>query len=363
MTHLSGKEVVSNILDKRIVNRTAIFEHFWDEIYAQWPQQGYIPQGVSLTEHFNLDISPGGIWPEMAADVDFEPEVIDETDTWVIKRDGNGATLKHMKHSSSTPEHIDFTVKDRTAWEKLIKPKLLDEDMLMRRIPFEEYRLEKQVMAKAGRFFCWMSVNVFECMHPICGHEYMLMGMALDPDWVKDMCEIYSDLLIKIQEILFEREGVPDGIWYYEDMGFKGKPFMSPAMYDEIIKPSHKKTIDYAHSIDRKVIMHSCGYIEPLLPSMINAGIDCLQPIEVKAGMNLLKLQKKFGDRIAFMGGLDARVFETNDLSQVDNLIENVLKPAIKAGGYIVHSDHGISSAVEYETYKYFIDKAKGIKI
>jgi uroporphyrinogen decarboxylase len=85
-------------------------------------------------------------------------------------------------------------------------------------------------------------------MHPICGHENLLVGMALDPEWVKDMAKTYSDLTISLMEILFEKEGKPDGIWFYEDMGYKGTPFMSSQMYKEIIMPFHKKTIDFAHA-------------------------------------------------------------------------------------------------------------------
>jgi uroporphyrinogen decarboxylase len=57
-------------------------------------------------------------------------------------------------------------------------------------------------------------------MHPVCGHEYMLMGMATDPDWVSDMAMTYAETTIALQEILFAEEVLPDGIWYYEDMGF-----------------------------------------------------------------------------------------------------------------------------------------------
>ena len=63
---------------------------------------------------------------------------------------------------------------------------------------------------------------------------------------------------------------------------------MSRAMYDELIQPGHIRTIRFAKEHDMPVIMHSCGYVEPLLGGMIEAGIDCLQAIEVKAGMDLL---------------------------------------------------------------------------
>ena len=185
----------------------------------------------------------------------------------------------------------------------------------------------------------------------------MLMGMALDPDWVKDMVRVYAQLTIDLQEILFSEEGKPDGIWYYEDMGFKQRPFMSPAMYGEIIQPGHIMTIDYAKAQGLPVIMHSCGYVEPLVDGMLEAGIDCLQVIEVKAGMDLLKLYRDYGDRLSFMGGIDVRELYSNDLSRVDAELEAKI-PIVKGNyGYALHSDHSIPDTVNYETYRHFVDK------
>ena len=161
----------------------------------------------------------------------------------------------------------------------------------------------------------------------------------------------------ELQKILFEQEGYPDGIWYYEDMGYKGSPFMSPQMYRDIIKPSHIYTIHYAKEHNLPVIMHSCGFVEPLLPDMIDAGIDCLQVIEIKAGMDLLKLHKLYGDRISFMGGIDVRTLYTNDRQVVLEELEKKI-PLVKQGyNYVLHSDHSIPKTVDYEVYRYFIDK------
>ena len=195
-------------------------------------------------------------------------------------------------------------------------------------------------------------------MHPICGHENLLVGMALEPEWILDMAQTYAELTVALQQRLFEKEGKPDGIWYYEDMGFKEKPFMSPEMYRELIMPFHKHTIDFAKSEGLPVIMHSCGFVEPLLPYMIEAGIDCLQAIEVKAGMDLLRIYKNYGDKIALMGGIDVRALYSNDPAVIDEELEKKL-PVVKEGfGYVLHSDHSIPKTVNYETLKYFHQKA-----
>ena len=87
-----------------------------------------------------------------------------------------------------------------------------------------------------------------------------------------------------------DREGLPDGLWVWDDLGFKDRPFMSPGMYREIIFPAHKRLFDFAHARKLPVILHCDGFIEALLPHLVEAGIDCLQPIEIKAGMDLLRL-------------------------------------------------------------------------
>jgi uroporphyrinogen decarboxylase len=103
--------------------------------------------------------------------------------------------------------------------------------------------------------------------------------------------------------------------------------------------------------------MHSCGYVEPLLPGMIEAGIDCLQVIEVKAGMDLIKLYQKYGDRLSFMGGIDVRVLYNNDRQEIDAELTSKI-PVVKGNfGYVLHSDHSIPNNVHPDTYRYFINK------
>ncbi len=353
MQPMTGLERITNILKRQPVDHIGVFEHFWNDTYKKWQDDGYIQPGELYEDHFNYDLQL--LWPfNLVADIDFVPETIEETDETILQRDGNGALLRRHKLHDSTPEHVDFLVKDRQGWEEHVKP-LLKPDR--QRIDFAAYRLAKQQAAEHKRFFAWSGINVFESMHPVCGHEYMLMGMALDPDWVKDMVTTYSTLTVALQEILFAEEGYPDGIWYYEDMGYKMHPFMSPAMYREIVQPGHTLTIGWAHSHHLPVILHSCGFVEPLVPGMMAAGIDCLQVIEVKAGMDLPRLYKNYGERLSFMGGIDVRVLYNNDRREIDAELEAKI-PLVKGHyGYVLHSDHSIPSNVQHDVYQYFIQK------
>jgi len=353
LENMTGVERIGNILKRKPVDRIGLFEHFWGDTYKKWSNEGYIKNNESLADHFGFDIEM--CWPfNMTADLDFVPQVVEENERTVLTRDGNGALLRRHKLHDATPEHVDFLVKERKDWEEHIKPKLKADK---KRIDFEAYREARRFAAERERFFVWSGVNVFELIHPVCGHEHMLVGMALDPEWIKDMVDTYSKITLELQETLFAKEGYPDGIWYYEDMGFKQKPFVSPAMYKEIIFPGHKRTIDFSHSLNLPVIMHSCGFVEPLVPGMIEAGIDCLQVIEIKAGMDLLRLHRNFGDKLSFMGGIDVRALYSNDKYIINAELEQKIPTLKNAYGYVLHSDHSIPDTVEYCSYKFFVER------
>ena len=350
---MTGLERTKLLMEHKRTDRIGIFEHFWGDTYRAWREAGKITEGTDFTTHFGYDMTMAG-WFNFAGNMNFKSEVVAEDEDTITVKDQNYAILRRHKKHDTTPEHVDFTVKSRDKWEELIKPNIYADE---KRINFENYRNAKRY-AQANNLYLFLSgVNVFELMHPVCGHENMLMGMIDDPEWITDMVTTYSNAIVGMQQMLFEREGYPDGIWYYEDMGFKGAPFMSPAMYKEFIFPAHKLTCDYAHSKKLPVMVHSCGFVEPLLPGMIEAGIDGLQVIEVKAGMDLLRIYRNYGDKLALMGGIDVRALYSNDKAVIDKELMSKI-PIVKEGcAYFLHSDHSIPKTVDYETYCYFVER------
>ncbi|MFI4912891.1 MAG: uroporphyrinogen decarboxylase family protein [Sedimentisphaeraceae bacterium JB056] len=357
---MTSKEKISAILAGDGSVGMGISEHFWPETVDKWVKEGHLEEGENPEFHFDFDIIRNWCSGDMTADPHNPETIIEETEETKLFKNGNGATLKLWKNKSGVPEHVDFDIKDYAAWTEKIKPVALDESLYDVRLKdvVGPYREKKAMAAEKDKFFCWAGVSVFEIMHPVCGHEYMLMGMALEPDWIKEMGEVYSDLVIKLAKKLFAEEGEPDGMWFYEDMGFKFKPFMSPAMYMELVQPYQKKLFSFAHSLDKQVMVHSCGYVEALIPGLIDAGMNCLQAMEVKAGMDVKKIAKDYSGKIALCGGLDIRVLETNDKSQVKAYLEDTLPTVLDNVPYILHTDHSIPQSVEYDTYRYFIDTA-----
>lgn len=362
---LTSKERFDRILKHLPVDRIGLFEVFWKETVQHWSAEGHFASPETVSDHFGLDVrrTGGEITPgdyrtiNLIADIYAGDQVVEETESTRLIRDGNGALLRWIKGGSGAPEHVDFTVKDRGGWKEHIRPHLLDEQTYERRINFSSYRALRAKCARDERFMTCGVVGPFDQMSPMCGHEHLLMGMALDGEWIRDMATSYVTVMIRLLETLFEREGLPDGLWVWDDLGFKHRPFMSPAMYRALLYPAHKQLFDFAHSRGLPVVLHCDGYVEGLIPSLIEAGINCLQPLEVKAGMDLLKLKQRFGDRIALIGGMDVRVLETNDLEAVEGELLSKLPAVMVGSGYVLQVDHSVSPLVEYKTYKFFVER------
>jgi uroporphyrinogen decarboxylase len=359
MIALTSIERMRRTFERKPVDRLPVIVNPWSDTLVRWRGEGHLGPDEDYIEHFEQDVRYAG-WLNPTADLDFEETVLEETEETVLTLDGNGARLRRHKLHEATPEHVGFSVYNRKTWEELARPKLLDFDR--RRVAWEIYREEKKKAAENNRFFCWCGVGPFEILHPITGHENFLIGMAEDPDWVRDMVKVYMDLCIHHLEALFSEEGKPDGFYVFDDMGFKGRPFMSPGMYREIIQPGHQRFFDFAHSLGCPVMVHSCGFVEPLVPGLIEAGMDCLQAMEVKAGMDMPRLFQQFGDKISFCGNIDVRLLIQNDLEGLKEEMDRKIRPVIQGGGgYILHTDHSEPPEVDYETMKFFVERGRGM--
>jgi uroporphyrinogen decarboxylase len=139
--------------------------------------------------------------------------------------------------------------------------------------------------------------------------------------------------------------------WIFDDLGFKHKMFFSPAAYRELLMPAHKLICDCFKSRGIPMILHSCGYAMEYVPLLIEVGFDCLQPLEVKAGNDLVALKRQYGDRLAFMGGIDVRMMASPNPEDILREISTKLPVAKEGGGYIYHSDHSVPDNVSFEQY------------
>jgi len=354
----NSREVVNAILRGNRPERVAVFDGPWKDTLRKWRGQGYPagPDGepVNPVDHFGYDLCGVGGWFDLMP-LRGHGEVVEETDEWRVTRSGAGAVLKWWKNKSGTPEHIAFDMTSRKVWEEKYRPHLLEPDRA--RLDIEgtrkalAARREQNLYTIYGHLFVWE--NMRQSMGDICLYESLL----LDPDWIHDYNRVYTDFFKAHFGILFEEAGLPDGVRIYEDLGYRNGLFCSPRVLEELIFPYYRELVDWFHSFDLPVMLHTCGNVREALPLIVEAGFDCLDPMERKAGNDPFEYAELYGDRIAFMGGLDARVLESGDRDLIRREVI-VLVEGMKSRGarYIFHSDHSLSTNVDYADYCYALD-------
>lgn len=282
----------------------------------------------------------------------FPTEVIEETEEYRIDRNANGAIVKNWKNKTSTPEYLDFPVKTPEDWERL-KPRL---EFTPERVDLEACRRAAEHARKTGRFFTFNGAYGYDKTQGFVGSERLLMAMADEPDWVYDMYMASAQMIIDAAAYAMDNGIEFDGAFVFNDMGYRNASLFSPDMYRRLQKPADEMLFGFFHDRGLKVILHSCGCVRELVPDLVDAGLDCLQPLEVKAGMDLLELKRTFGDRLALMGGIDVRAMAAEDPAVIEEEIATKIPAAMEGGGYIYHSDHSVPDNISFDRYCYVLD-------
>jgi uroporphyrinogen-III decarboxylase len=142
------------------------------------------------------------------------------------------------------------------------------------------------------------------------------------------------------------------------DVAYTKDVFFPPAYWRRVFKPGLKPLVDLCHSYGLPVIYHGCGNVKRIFEDFIETGIDAYNPLEAKAGLDVVELRRQYGHRIGFCGNIN--VVEWAQFSQ-DELKAMVLRKlnAGKGGGYIVQSDHSVPSNVSGHNYDYVVKLVK----
>jgi uroporphyrinogen decarboxylase len=106
-----------------------------------------------------------------------------------------------------------------------------------------------------------------------------------------------------------------------------------------------------------KTELHSCGDINPFIPDLIDIGIDGLNPLEVKAGMNPVELKKTYGDKLLFHGGINAQLYDEPE--KIKEEMKRVIPAMKESGGYIFFSDHSVPDSVSLKDFQQILNYAK----
>ena len=347
---MTSHERIRLMLEHTEADRVPIMDYPWAGTIERWHAEG-MPEDVDFYDYFDIDHIPC-IQPDTSPQ--YPEKTIEETEDYRIATSSWGVTIRRQTHADSTPEFLDFTIVDADSWREAKKRMTPSRD----RVDWDALKRDYPKWREQGLWIDGIMWYGFDVTHSwAVGTERVLMALALDPEWIVDMFNHELDMSIAHMEMILDAGYALDGTYCYDDLGYKQNQFMSLNMFRELLKPVHARAIAWAHSKGLKAELHSCGDIRPLVPEFIEVGLDALNPLEVKAGMDTLELKEKYGRDLALHGGINA--VKWTDLDAFEAEMREKLPVLKKNGGYIFGTDHSVPNTVSLEAFRDVVALAK----
>ena len=345
-------------------DRVPVSDFFWGGFIERWRRELKLPPDANPYYYYDLD------WIVTVPNMDpwIRPfEMLQETAEEVVVKTGFGAIMH---------KHFAYPMPEMRAWE-------IDAFEKLQHVEFDDPRDRRRFfqggdnqIAGVGDGFQrntppWLDtvkslhadfpvygsmIEVSECLTRLVGQANALLWMGMYPDEMGAVIQRLGEFYLQCAQAEIDAaNGLLDGFVIWGDVAYKQGLFFSPDYWRTYFKPTVARMVEYAHARGLPVIYHGCGNVHAIFPDFIQIGVDAYNPLEVKAGMDVVELRRQYGHRIGFCGNSDIQVWETGDRVKIRREIVRKLSAA-RGGGLIFQSDHSVSSAVSGTTYDYIVN-------
>jgi uroporphyrinogen decarboxylase len=333
---MTSKERVHAALERKPVDRVPIF---------MWFHPGTTERLAAL-----LEIPSSRVAEAMGNDI---------RQTWV----NNNYAMEGIVHQHEGEGHTDpwgirwKRVDEFNQIETFPLEHATREEILHYRFPVEHLEellgQMKPLLHDTENWFigCDVSPCVYEMYFRLRGMGNVLLDMTMDPVLACEMFKRCADFSILLAEQACKRFPL-DWLWTGDDVAGQGALMMSPEMWREQIKPQLRRTTDVSRASGLWHAHHCCGALRPIIPDLIEMGVDVLNPIQCNCpGMDPLELKKEFGLDLAFMGGVDTiDLLPNGTVDEVRKSTSRLLEGmTANGGGYILAASHTIPPETPFE--------------
>lgn len=355
MTH---RERFLRVLRYEHVDRTPYWATGgWGQTMRRWHAEGF-PEGADLNQYFGSERTVGipvyyGPWPM------FPREVIREDGEKEIVRNHEGIIMQVYKHDwdQSMPHFLEFPVKTRADYRKVIKPRLTGppEDRLPAdwKRKCESWKSRTDPLCLFGDRWS----GFFGPLRNIMGLENLAMAFYDDPALVEEMMDDICENVLAISARILDDTDI-DYWGFWEDMGMKTGPLLSPTMFRKYMVPRYRRVTDFLRSRGVQYIgVDSDGDVHDLIPHWLHAGLNLLWPCEIAANMEPGPIKKKYGRDLTLFGGIDKRAIAAGPKA-IDEELKKV-PPLVAGGGYVPMVDHSCPPDISWSNCCYYMEKLR----
>jgi uroporphyrinogen decarboxylase len=357
-------ERMNKTLRHQEADRVPVSDFFWGSFLERWRRDLGLPCDTDIYRYYDLD------WIVTIPNMDpkITPfEVLSQDDEQVIVRTGFGAVIR-KRYDYPMPAFLGFetdSIEKAAAFQ-------FDDAWDERRF----FRAGDNQIAGVGDGFRrdlppWIETvkslypdfPVFgsicegqEMLWRIIGPENVMLWIGLHPEEVGRFVERINRFALELTVAQIEAAaGMLDGMVIWGDVAYKKGLFFSPLYWRRYFKPGVKAIVDACHERGLPVIYHGCGNVRSIFEDFIEVGVDAYNPLEAKAGLDVVELRRQFGHRIAFCGNMDVIAWADANREELKRIVLTKLNAA-KGGGYIFQSDHSVPGNISGESYDYVVN-------
>ncbi|MBT7165552.1 MAG: hypothetical protein HN904_22435 [Victivallales bacterium] len=201
-------------------------------------------------------------------------------------------------------------------------------------------------MASSSEHFigCDVSPCLFEMVSRIRGMENAILDLAAEPELAATMLGRAGDFSVRLAEQACDRFAV-DWLWTGDDVGGQRSMIMGPACWRELIRPHLARIFEVGRSRGLWVAYHCCGAMRPIIPDLIDMGLDVLNPVQCNCpGMDPIELKREYGSALSFMGGVDTQhLLPRGSAAEVYRTTMHLVEEmTVDGGGYVLAASHAV---------------------
>ena len=328
---------------------------YWEEKYHSWNMflENKIMGDQAADEFFSFDSFrqvSGNIWISPI----FEEKVVEERGNTVIMQNRDGLLAEVAKNSSSIPRYIKSPVETPEDWEKIKNERfrvddparIVDIEALKAQYPNDrDYPLGVDCGSMIGKIRDLLTVEglAFACV------DY--------PEMVEDMVETACQLVEHFLDQVLPHIQF-DFASGWEDICCNNGPLVNLDFFKEVVTPRYKRIRKKLDAAGIDIWYTDCdGDVRPILPYLLEGGINCLFPFEVNGCSHPGELLTQYEGQLRIMGGVDKMKMIAGK-QEIKAYLESLV-PFVEKGGYIPFCDHRCPPDVTEENYLYYLDLKK----
>jgi hypothetical protein len=264
------------------------------------------------------------------------------------------------KVQASIPMHVGHLLVDRDSWNEHYQPRL--DPTHPDRYPADwNERVKAWTNPNRDHPVFLPGGSLYGKLRDWMGVENLSLVVYDDPAWFEEMVTTVADCIIGTLTRILETGGQFDGCGMWEDMCYNAGPLLSPEHFARYLAPHYRRIADLLHKHGVDVIWVDCdGKIDKLVPLWLEAGINCMFPVEVGTwGADPLKFRQEYGKDLLLMGGVD-KIILAGSKQEIEQEVRR-LAPLVEEGGFIGFCDHRVPPTVPLENYMFYLETVRAV--